>query len=551
MSQLAQDESHAEFHSGSTIPFSSSSLVRRGIEVNDGDKAMASTSTLQDVPITSLYLDHQVEHCRLLVQPAAGVDLQPTSGLKPGIQTPSAQRILLRTRPRQGSGRVKCLAVRQGPKDIGLELSAPFRLDFFFDSQSDHIELRNRSTNVRLELQPLDNQHDDQKQLEPLAHERLSPGCWAVRVLGKGIVFQLMIAPRKHQVELVQQAPPRSPPRGRIELLSASGTKRTFSARIQQQSAVPSVGPAPPVWDVLKPINSLIDAESAQTVRVASTDGSDYTIFRMSNAGPSGTADVFRARMSQYHEQVIVVKLFKPTPSAETRAQNWAREVGIHGRLEFDHIVKLHGADARIDAIFLASINAQDLGRSCWYHPYQGIFCGTEADASCILLDMSRALAYLREERVLHNDIKPRNILYSAATGATLIDFGLGSNEGEKASSGGTPWYIPPEYFYQRERDAPADVWALGVVMLYVLKCMPLPELGKDVPVWQIRQIGMAGSGAHASMTRWLGCVSRARAGLAKQGVSGIVWRMLDTDVDRRISPDELVKQMQRILLSD
>jgi len=94
---------------------------------------------------------------------------------------------------------------------------------------------------------------------------------------------------------------------------------------------------------------------------------------------------------------------------------------------------------------------------------------------------MARALQHLREKKVLHNDIKPSNILYGEETGAVLIDFGLGTLEGSLPSSGGTPCYVAPEYLNKRRREAAAEVWALGIVMIYLLKLVPIPDSGREV----------------------------------------------------------------------
>jgi serine/threonine protein kinase len=58
---------------------------------------------------------------------------------------------------------------------------------------------------------------------------------------------------------------------------------------------------------------------------------------------------------------------------------------------------------------------------------------------------MTEALGYLRKKGILYNDIKPGNIL-SGLMVVVLIDFGLGSEDGSRASAGGILWYVLPEY---------------------------------------------------------------------------------------------------------
>ncbi len=160
---------------------------------------------------------------------------------------------------------------------------------------------------------------------------------------------------------------------------------------------------------------------------------------------------------------------------------------------------------------------------------------------------MSRALQHLDEMKVIHNDIKPANILYSHGTGAILIDFGLAMDEDKEASSGGTPWYVAPEYAGEHERKAPADMWATGVVMIYLLGLVSLPESEKQAKGWLIRELWKAS--ALAAMRRWLKIVESVRMQLDEKKeqdwLAGVVSRMLETNPSKRISAAELVLEVE------
>ncbi len=98
----------------------------------------------------------------------------------------------------------------------------------------------------------------------------------------------------------------------------------------------------------------------------------------------------------------------------------------------------------------------------------------------CTLLDQLLAgLAAVHAEGVVHRDIKPANILLEATgTGRPrlrLSDFGIAMRLGEPRLTEtnlvvGTPGYLAPEQMLGAEPDFPADLFAVGLVALYLLE---------------------------------------------------------------------------------
>ncbi|GGN03623.1 serine/threonine-protein kinase [Streptomyces fuscichromogenes] len=98
----------------------------------------------------------------------------------------------------------------------------------------------------------------------------------------------------------------------------------------------------------------------------------------------------------------------------------------------------------------------------------------------CTLLDQLLAgLAAVHAEDVVHRDVKPANILLEATgTGRPrlrLSDFGIAMRLGEARLTEtnlvvGTPGYIAPEQLLGAEPDFTADLFAVGLVALYLLE---------------------------------------------------------------------------------
>ncbi|MFJ2090526.1 serine/threonine-protein kinase [Streptomyces sp. NPDC087901] len=98
----------------------------------------------------------------------------------------------------------------------------------------------------------------------------------------------------------------------------------------------------------------------------------------------------------------------------------------------------------------------------------------------CTLLDqLLSGLSTVHAEGVVHRDIKPANILMEATgTGRPhlrLSDFGISMRKGEPRLTEtnyvvGTPGYFAPEQMLGAEPDFSADLFAVGLVALYLLQ---------------------------------------------------------------------------------
>ncbi|CUW29110.1 serine/threonine-protein kinase [Streptomyces reticuli] len=130
----------------------------------------------------------------------------------------------------------------------------------------------------------------------------------------------------------------------------------------------------------------------------------------------------------------------------------------------------------------------------------------------CTLLDqLLSGLAAVHAEDVVHRDIKPANLLLEATgTGRPrlrLSDFGIAMRLGDPRLTEtnlvvGTPGYLAPEQIMGAEPDFAADLFAVGLVALYLLEGAkpdakalvqyflehgtPGPPRGVPEPLWQV-----------------------------------------------------------------
>ena len=89
-----------------------------------------------------------------------------------------------------------------------------------------------------------------------------------------------------------------------------------------------------------------------------------------------------------------------------------------------------------------------------------------------IFTELLSALSYLHKLGVVHNDLKPDNILITRTDDTLkLIDFGLAATDAWYAMKqlGCTPAYASPELLSQQaDVDARSDIYSLGVIMQHI-----------------------------------------------------------------------------------
>lgn len=99
------------------------------------------------------------------------------------------------------------------------------------------------------------------------------------------------------------------------------------------------------------------------------------------------------------------------------------------------------------------------------------------------MLDILLGLEFMHSKNIIHQDIKPANILISKDDSAKLCDFGLSEPVGNNiASTMGviTAWYRPPEIALEKTHSLNADIWSFACVIIEMLLKKPILENCKD-----------------------------------------------------------------------
>lgn len=183
--------------------------------------------------------------------------------------------------------------------------------------------------------------------------------------------------------------------------------------------------------------------------------------------GQGGMGSVYRALDTRLGRPVAV-KLLSDSPAADE--DRFRSEVRTLARLSHPNLVRVLDAGQSAGHLFLVMELIE--GTTLAERLRQGAL---PPDAAARLGSaMAAALAYVHRAGVVHRDIKPANILLDRDGGAHLADFGIARlvDATGMTSTGlalGTPAYLAPEQVQGGRIGPPADVYALGLVLLECL----------------------------------------------------------------------------------
>jgi eukaryotic-like serine/threonine-protein kinase len=173
----------------------------------------------------------------------------------------------------------------------------------------------------------------------------------------------------------------------------------------------------------------------------------------------------------------VAVKVFPKTPAGQqgTFTIHFQDEAEIVAVLNHPNIVTVFDMGETDELLFIAMqlVIGEDLRSMIQRHQLNPIPSRRLIDLQqvfSIMLPILNALSYAHEEGVIHQDIKPGNILIEEKTKRPfLADFGIARSAlNEECGSNmimGTPLYIAPEQINEEPLDPRSDIYSAGVVL--------------------------------------------------------------------------------------
>ncbi|MBI5931562.1 MAG: protein kinase [Chloroflexi bacterium] len=198
--------------------------------------------------------------------------------------------------------------------------------------------------------------------------------------------------------------------------------------------------------------------------------------------GKGGFGSVYRAHQPIINRDVAI-KIILPAYANDPQfIRQFELEAHVVARLEHPHIVPLYDYWREPDRAYLIMrlLRGGNLRKLILMNPK-----GLPLNAIAGLLDqISSALQFAHTHEVIHQDIKPENILLDEQGNAYLSDFGIAkslveTNPEKVKYIFGSPEYMSPEAVMQKTTSALSDIYSLGI-MLYELLTGVLPFIGKS-----------------------------------------------------------------------
>jgi serine/threonine-protein kinase len=187
-------------------------------------------------------------------------------------------------------------------------------------------------------------------------------------------------------------------------------------------------------------------------------------------AGHGGMAEVWRAYDARLDRDVAMKFISRQFANEPGYLERFRREARAISRLEHPNILTVHdfgeqdGFTYMVTPFIGSGTLAKRLGRP-W----------AVADALRVVEPLASALDYAHSRGVVHRDVKPSNVLFSAQDRLVLGDFGVArmlEGTSELSHVGlliGTPRYMAPEQVEGHPATPASDLYALGIVAYELL----------------------------------------------------------------------------------
>lgn len=223
----------------------------------------------------------------------------------------------------------------------------------------------------------------------------------------------------------------------------------------------------------------------------------NFVVVRELGRGAMGA--VFAGYQKSLKRQVAIKLLPKVLASSSHARQQFRDEAETIAVLDHPHIITIFdtGEDDEYFYQVMQLVDGQDLEQLMTRlrrHPVPSRRRMPVHHAIRLVHEVLDGLEFAHEEGVIHQDLKPANILIDNRTGRALIaDFGIAKTKHiEFFARGlvvGTPNHLSPEQAAARDTDRRTDIYSMGLILFELLAgFLPVrDECGREAVLRKVR----------------------------------------------------------------
>jgi serine/threonine protein kinase len=197
---------------------------------------------------------------------------------------------------------------------------------------------------------------------------------------------------------------------------------------------------------------------------------------QLEKLGEGTYATVFKGRNRQTGEHVALKEIH--LDSEEGTPSTAIREISLMKELKHENIVSLYDVIHTENKLMLVfEFMDKDLKKYMDSHGDHGSL--DPATIKWFMYQLLRGIAFCHENRVLHRDLKPQNLLINTKGQLKLADFGLARAFGIPVNTFSnevvTLWYRAPDVLLgSRTYNTSIDIWSAGCIMAEMYTGRPL-----------------------------------------------------------------------------
>jgi len=220
-----------------------------------------------------------------------------------------------------------------------------------------------------------------------------------------------------------------------------------------------------------KPAEPTLGTYASEPTESANPPGQASRYQRLEFLGQGSYGHVFAVR-DRVLGRTVAMKILKAERASDKMFARFLHEMRATAALEHPGIVPIYDADMLPDGRPFYTMKKID-GTTLSTRLSQSLAEATIRPAVALLHRASQAVAYAHEHHVIHQDLKPSNIMLGPFGELRVLDWGLVWRDTFLGEVRGTPGYMSPEQARGEAATRAADVYSLGCILWQILTGLP------------------------------------------------------------------------------